>query len=486
MKCKKILALLVSGALMVSLAACSGKTDEKTSSADKSKTEATQEKDKKEVNGEITKSKLWQAALPKGWTEDTKNADEPTDDYDAKKYVDSSGKMIAYICVKIDKDPTSFRKEIVDNGHSLKDFADGKLDNMTKVDDNDAIVIKASGEVEVLSRDAKANADIIIDFTGDDYSEEMKGVVDSFSLLTEDVDQTDAPYPWDGEKLSFSDKTVKVGSVDLAAHMMNIDESVTTYETFLGGGVQAGDYIYLLNKNNLLIYKNAEPLKLEKTVDLGDDYEFISVANDGKVYVSDFMKSTKIFTGTEETGKLETKDNFIISPKGTWGLEYFTDITKIQKVDLGANSSLTKTPITFDMIDGKAFELVSNACLSDDKIFICGTISSNHVVGVYDVNGKLLAALKGENGDSLGSITGMVEGKSYYLGSDGNMRSFVLWSKDGAYIGEVEDGDLFGTSYPWICNMAKGNDGNIYAALTQKREDDSSNELILFKITANL
>ena len=35
------------------------------------------------------------------------------------------------------------------------------------------------------------------------------------------------------------------------------------------------------------------------------------------------------------------------------------------------------------------------------------------------------------------------------------MREVVLWTKDGAYIGEADDGELFGTNYPWFCGGAK-------------------------------
>lgn len=494
MKHKKILALLLCSIFMVSAAACGGKTADKSvdKPTDKEKTEATQvsqdnkEEDKKEESENITKSKLWQAAIPNTWIEDKENSQEPSDVYDAKSYLDDNKDSICDIAVDIYQNANSFRSKIIDSGYSLQDFSEGKLENMTKVDDNDAIIIEDSGEVRVLARDAKANADISFVFFQDKYNDDMKSVVESFSLLAADVDESDTPYPWEGERLNYPDKSVKIGKVDLSAHMLPMEEPITTYETFLGGGVQAGDYIYFLNKKELLIYKNTESLKLEKSVDLGSEYKYISVANDGNVYLSSFINGTKVFKGTEETAKLETNNNFIVSPTGTWGVEYFTQMDDIQKVDIGANGELTRTPMTFDKIDGQAYSTLSSMILSKDKIFVCGTIDSNHVVGVYDLKGKLITALKGGNEEILGSITGIIEGKNYYFGSDSNMRSFVLWSKDGAYIGKADDGDLLGTGYPWICTMNKGTDGNIYVILTEERADMSSSELVAFKLDIDI
>ena len=69
------------------------------------------------------------------------------------------------------------------------------------------------------------------------------------------------------------------------------------------------------------------------------------------------------------------------------------------------------------------------------------------------------------------------------LALDGNMREVVLWTKDGAYLGEADDGDLFGTDYPWFCGGAKLADGSILAIMTEDRADESAMELVAFKLS---
>lgn len=63
------------------------------------------------------------------------------------------------------------------------------------------------------------------------------------------------------------------------------------------------------------------------------------------------------------------------------------------------------------------------------------------------------------------------------------MRSVVLWNTDGAFIGEIDDGDLFGTDYPWLCAADLQPDGSIVLLLTEDRDDNSAMELVAFRLT---
>ena len=83
----------------------------------------------------------------------------------------------------------------------------------------------------------------------------------------------------------------------------------------------------------------------------------------------------------------------------------------------------------------------------------------------------------------MGSVTFVTETANGYLALDGNMREVVLWTKDGAYIGEADDSDLFGTSYPWFCGGTKLADGSILAIMTEDRADESAMELVAFKLS---
>ena len=102
---------------------------------------------------------------------------------------------------------------------------------------------------------------------------------------------------------------------------------------------------------------------------------------------------------------------------------------------------------------------------------------------VYDTQGNLQLTLGDSDGSGMGSVTFITETANGYLALDGNMREVVLWTKDGTYIGKVDDGDLFGTGYPWFCGATKLEDGSILAVMTEERADKSADELIAFRLS---
>ena len=85
-------------------------------------------------------------------------------------------------------------------------------------------------------------------------------------------------------------------------------------------------------------------------------------------------------------------------------------------------------------------------------------------------------------GEGLGSITFVTQTANGYIGFDGNMRDVLLWDNDGAFIAEISDSDLFGTSYPWFCSSTVLSDGSILTIMTAEREDRSATELIAFNV----
>ena len=65
------------------------------------------------------------------------------------------------------------------------------------------------------------------------------------------------------------------------------------------------------------------------------------------------------------------------------------------------------------------------------------------------------------------------------------MREVVLWAEDGTWLGAVEDGDLFGTYYPWFATGDVMDDGSILVVMTEDRADESAMEAIAFKLTVS-
>ena len=82
----------------------------------------------------------------------------------------------------------------------------------------------------------------------------------------------------------------------------------------------------------------------------------------------------------------------------------------------------------------------------------------------------------------MGSITSVVITANGYIALDGNMREILVWNAAGTCIGEIEDSDLFGTSYPWMNGMCRGDDGNIYVCLVDERPDETWDEVLVYRL----
>lgn len=83
----------------------------------------------------------------------------------------------------------------------------------------------------------------------------------------------------------------------------------------------------------------------------------------------------------------------------------------------------------------------------------------------------------------MGSVTFATSTKNGYLALDGNMRHLYLYDKSGAYIGHCTFNELFGTDYPWPCDACVLEDGSILCLMTDERPDESSDEVIAFKLS---
>ena len=132
-------------------------------------------------------------------------------------------------------------------------------------------------------------------------------------------------------------------------------------------------------------------------------------------------------------------------------------------------------------------ESISYILINDNYIFLSGRDANDEEqkVMVYDKGRNHLLTLGDEEGGGLGCVTYITESVNGFIGFDGNMREIILWDAEGKYIGEVSDGDLFGTGYPWFCGGTVLEDGSILMVMTDERADESATELIAFLVTVS-
>ena len=63
----------------------------------------------------------------------------------------------------------------------------------------------------------------------------------------------------------------------------------------------------------------------------------------------------------------------------------------------------------------------------------------------------------------------------------GNNLDTYKYSESGLEF--VSTDDIFGVGYPWLEDMQLLDDGSLLILLTQKRNDESANELMFFRLT---
>ena len=55
--------------------------------------------------------------------------------------------------------------------------------------------------------------------------------------------------------------------------------------------------------------------------------------------------------------------------------------------------------------------------------------------------------------------------------------------KTETLLGKIQCSDIFGIRYPWHEDMKVADDGSTMLLMTQKREDESASELMVFRLT---
>ena len=125
-----------------------------------------------------------------------------------------------------------------------------------------------------------------------------------------------------------------------------------------------------------------------------------------------------------------------------------------------------------------------NVSVDKNNIYVCASAAdeSGHKVFVYNKNGVLQKTLCDAQGEGLGSVTFVTQTANGYIALDGNMRDVLLWKKDGTFIAETSDEDLFDTNYPWFCSSTLLSDGSILTLMTDEREDQSATEVLVFQM----
>ncbi|MCI7805294.1 MAG: hypothetical protein MR503_09520 [Oscillospiraceae bacterium] len=499
MKAKRILAAVMCLNLCLTAAACGNKEESssKKESSSAAETTVSETDESSEETSETTNENadsvvktFWKANIPDTLKEDEEYASEDSEYSDnIFKALNSNDEVERSVEIEIcTEDTMAYRRDIIGYDIDLKEYAEGKIDTVTLGGmDFAKIEHEYFGEtiVTYMARYEASQMSVTIKITGDADSEDIQSVLNTIEFTLPEGTETDAPYPWDGEPLITETGTADIGSYNLTAKQIIASESILPNDIFDNRVAVVGDTMYALSDYHLYILKvNGTEAQLQETVELEQDYSHMSADENGNVYISGFMGPLLVYRDGKQTDAPDGKDQFVISRDGSFGIEYFTSPDEVSKVTINEDGTVSREtlPIGTDIIS-----MVSDVFITKDYILISGSAAdeSGHKLFVFDHSGKHLKTLADEEGESLGSITGAVQTDNGILAVDGNMRTVILWDNEGKCLGEADDGELFGTDYPWISGLCQTKDGKIYVSMVEERADNSWDEMIMFQLDGN-
>lgn len=379
--------------------------------------------------------------------------------------------------------PYSFRDYLTSYGFDEYEYAVNQAYDLTEVGGIDCL--KQEGNywgspcLRYMNRVEGAGATVFMEIIGEYEDERVDKLLSGLTIHLEDTGNEDGPWYWEGEPFSAQPRSVMVGTYTLSSQWLPITDCIITKETFDHAAAVTGDQAYLLVDGELKHFDyDGASLKFAEDIVLDAEYEDISADTTGTLWLANFMEPLISWKDGAQTASYEGPDHVTMHPSGTWGVSWFSG-PECEKITLSGGALKTE-PMVFQEVD-----ILSHLLIDDSHIYVCGSAvdGSGHKVFVYDSNGALQMTLADSDGGGLGSITFITQTANGYLALDGNMREVVLWTKDGAYLGEADDGDLFGTDYPWFCGGAKLADGSILAIMTEDRADESAMELVAFKLS---
>ena len=492
---KKILALLLAVLMLVSLVGCGGNNDPVPGTTDPAASTKGTEPGKESDPAQSTPPKIDENLTihentfftvgyneEDGWT----LAEDDIEAYEGGGYaylriLDEDGYtgLLVYI-EAYEESASSFRETLYANGVDMKAYVDGIWVSETIGGLQMAAVDKEDGEWYFFGRNEAAGVSYTVHVT-DWENPNVPAVIENISFTASGTDNIDPPWPWEGDPFSGSTLSQMVGTYNLTAQFLPMEEPLVTYETFEHDIVVMGDKVYLLSDCALYQYAyDGDSLAFVKEIELPGEYEILEKGADGNLVLSRFMEPVFGHNGDSAQFSYDGPDKFAVAPGGTWGISWFVSGEDCELYAF-QNGALSGSPFPFNEVD-----TISQVCIDSNYILVSGSAvdDGEQYIFVYDYSGELQLQLGGEpDGIGLGSITYATSTPNGFLALDGNMREVVLWSADGAWIGAVDDGDLFGTGYPWIAAADIADDGSILVVMSDTRTDESADEVLVFKLS---
>ncbi len=325
-----------------------------------------------------------------------------------------------------------------------------------------------------------AETTVQVEIDGDYEDARVEKLLSGLTFRLTDTGNEDAPWSWEGEPFSAEEHDAAVGSYTLHSQWLPITDCIITSETFEHYAAAVGQDIWLTVDGQLRRYSyDGTSLTLAEEIESDEYLSCITADETGTLWMGDPLVCFISWKDGAQTASYNDLQKVAMHPSGTWGVNYWFDGSECEKLTF-SEGSVVAQPLPLSEVGS-----ISRITVDENHIYVCGEAvdETGHRIFVYDHDGNLQMTLTDPDGEALGSITYVAETANGFFALDGNMREILLWTKDGSCIGLTDDGELFGTSYPWFCDATMLDDGSILVIMTEERADRSAIELVAFRVS---
>ena len=495
---RKYLAILLALAMVFAFAACGGeKTVTPTEAPAPAPTEAlapteapaAENPETPAPAGALTETEFWTGTVPESLplNEDYSYV-YPGYSYHDFSRVDAAGTETLNLSITVEDEATKeYRKNLVSCGFSLDDQAAGKAETVS-IGGLEFVSYRDSYWFEdcvtYIARPAGSGKTVTIQIYGEDVNDpDAAGLLDSLQFSVPDVGFVEAPYPKDGQPYLAETGTAVLNGCTLTAQQLIADDSFLVANSFDNRVAVVGDLLYALSGDTLRTYTISDgALTFRSALTLGETYEAMSVTEDGRVFLTNFMAPMMELKDGDVVKKwADVSYEAAVSPDGSFAISFFTQPEDLQKYTLNADGTAAAEP--FVLSGGPALDMVTAAYITENYVGLNAYAAEDNwlYLFVYDHEGNFVMQLKDEAGSGLGSVTAMIELDDKLLALDGNLRDTLVWTKDGVCLGAADDGTLYGSAYPWMSGLCR--DGkNVYVSMVDERPDGSWDEMIFYRL----
>lgn len=476
---KKATAILIALMLILSFAACGGKSNNNSTAPIP---------EKPADKGATVKTNLWTLNYdPEVWEFDKSSDIIDTDTQSSLSIMIPSESEPFAVNVEIRaflEDPYFFRDMLVSYNYDQYQYAENNAYETFPIGGVPCLMYQGEywGDqaLHYFGRDESAGATVFVEVIGEYEDPRAAELLSGLEFTLTDVGGKDGPWPWQGKPFSGGTHTAKVGTRTVTAQWLPMMNDALLADSIFGHTAAVlGDKVYILGDNSLKKFDfDGSSLEYTEEIALTGRYEAIQSTNDGTLWLSSPMEPLAAFENDKLRENYEGPSKVSMHPSGEWGVSWFYS-PECQIIRPHADT-MDISSITF-----KAVTDISSLTTDENYIFVCGDVTdgTGHKVCVYTSDGTLWYLLGSNNTEGLGIISYVKETENGFIGFDSYTNEVVFWNVDGICIDTVAFNNIFGTNNPWFCHAAPLEDGSLMVLLTDERADRSATELVAFKLS---